>query len=540
MEGDERDPRRDYRDSGRNGPPTSGGRHQHFFRSPETMELPPVMRSRSCDDILNDTARNEQPDLQRPRNRDGWQRYGVPVLPVRCQRGQRGLIRDAVRLDSSSTSGIDSASSSERRCKKIEINPHTVQVHTSVMLWLAFTDASGLPSRNTEVAVGFYSSRDRFRKTFVRGTWGPNSLTVQVKNPVWTEPDNVIVEVRTAIEPDGRVLGVGHLQFVLPPLATPHLISLLGDPSTGSITEMLMNLFQNATERSAETSERQRCSNIPSRNVSTAYIICKPDDYEVKEAYASLLEQLEQSSMSRERVDKLDQSTKTTPDEKVWPSKGTTTSNSQDTNGLYEVVSVVPSHKSRAVPPVPAISLPDDTGLTVPRSINFNPEVLTVLLQQVESNEITAMKAIEEMRTIVYHDPTKIMVQKTSISQNNRRSARENTEQQRHEDLPENRSRTPSDVSNYNLDKRAPPNVKKKKERPHSSDRSTCGPKTSIDIQNNDQSSLHLSEDSETQLTDAQTYSDPEKHPVIQSTQSDSGVDTKQEETEQVHEIDTV
>ena len=91
------------------------------------------------------------------------------------------------------------------------------------------------------------------------------------------------MEVRTAIEPDGRVLGVGHLQFVLPPLATPHLISLLGDPSTGSITEMLMNLFQNATERSAETSERQRCSNIPSRNVSTAYIICKPDDYEVKE-----------------------------------------------------------------------------------------------------------------------------------------------------------------------------------------------------------------------------------------------------------------
>ena len=110
----------------------------------------------------------------------------------------------------------------------------------------------------------------------------------------------------------------------------------------------------------------------------------------------------------------------------MWPSKGTTTSNSQDTNGLYEVVSVVPSHKSRAVPPVPAISLPDDTGqlspmyqviqivmmtcigLTVPRSINFNPEVLTVLLQQVESNEITAMKAIEEMRTIVYHDPTKV------------------------------------------------------------------------------------------------------------------------------------
>ena len=47
-------------------------------------------------------------------------------------------------------------------------------------------------------------------------------------------------------------------------------------------------------------------------------------------------------------------------------------------------------------------------GLTVPRSINFDPEVLTTLLQQVASNEITVMKAIEEMRTTVYHDPSKV------------------------------------------------------------------------------------------------------------------------------------
>ena len=38
-----------------------------------------MMRSRSCDDILNDTARNEQPDLQRPRNRDGWYVYTCTI-----------------------------------------------------------------------------------------------------------------------------------------------------------------------------------------------------------------------------------------------------------------------------------------------------------------------------------------------------------------------------------------------------------------------------------------------------------------------------
>ena len=117
-----------------------------------------------------------------------------------------------------------------------------------------------------------------------------HALSVNYYNPnkmfyliVWAEPDNVTVEVRTAIKLDSRVLGVGYLKFVLPPLATPHLISPLRDPSTEYLTEMMLNLFQGAIKRSAEGSTCQRCSNIPSRNVSSAYFICRPNDVAVKE-----------------------------------------------------------------------------------------------------------------------------------------------------------------------------------------------------------------------------------------------------------------
>ncbi|XP_062516137.1 uncharacterized protein LOC134191532 [Corticium candelabrum] len=78
---------------------------------------------------------------------------------------------------------------------------------------------------------------------------------------------------------------------------------------------MMLNLFQGAIKRSAEGSTCQRCSNIPSRNVSSAYFICRPNDVAVKEAYTLLLDQLEQSNASQERVDKLDQSSEPTPKE---------------------------------------------------------------------------------------------------------------------------------------------------------------------------------------------------------------------------------
>ncbi|XP_062516259.1 uncharacterized protein LOC134191657 [Corticium candelabrum] len=129
------------------------------------------------------------------------------------------------------------------------------------------------------------------------------------------------------------------------------------------------------------------------------------------------------------------------------------------------------------MPQTLTISLPDDTGLTVPRSINFNPEILTTL--------------------------SKLLVQTTSNSQNNRRSARQNAKQRRHE---ENRSRTASEVSDYTPDKRLLPKVKKKKARPHSSGPSSYGPKSSIDIPRVDQSSL---EGSDGQLTESNEY--PEK-----------------------------
>jgi hypothetical protein len=86
-------------------------------------------------------------------------------------------------LDGTSESGMESGSGTDRECCAIEVNPAIVEVNMQKRLWLAFPDGTEIPNPATRIVVGFYSTTNQVRRSFVEGHMGHNYLLVTVDNP---------------------------------------------------------------------------------------------------------------------------------------------------------------------------------------------------------------------------------------------------------------------------------------------------------------------------------------------------------------------
>jgi hypothetical protein len=100
--------------------------------------------------------------------------------------------------------------------------------------------------------------------------------------------EKVMVEVRTEIEPQGRALGRGYVNFVLPQqLQPPQLMTV---PSTEKSVQILLQamrcFFPEAKDSGREIDNEQ------SRHVTTTIFVCRSEDVQVKEAFALLTDEM--------------------------------------------------------------------------------------------------------------------------------------------------------------------------------------------------------------------------------------------------------
>ena len=101
---------------------------------------------------------------------------------------------------------------------------------------------------------------------------------------VWTAVEKVMVEIRTDIEPNGRVLGRGYLKFVLPPqLQPPQLMTVPSTEQSSDFRALLeaMRCFVPTTESARDGEDG--CENVQSRRVTTTIFVCRSEDVQVKE-----------------------------------------------------------------------------------------------------------------------------------------------------------------------------------------------------------------------------------------------------------------